>query len=373
MRHTRDKTNFFLYKLLFAVAFALVFMPFCRADELTDEILEFSGADEIENMLPDSVAESEEFSGMTLEDSGLGDAVVKIIKMLLSGLKKELKSFVSLCAFLVVCALMRLHGGLFGGSAGVINYICMLCASGYCYIFVYDTLTLVGRAITEIDTFMSAMLPIMASLCTVSGNAAAALTQNAGMYAAMTLFEKINSSLLFPMFSLLYALSMVCAVSDIDLTGLMKFIKRFIIRVCVTILTLLVSVLFFQSSFSAAADTLAMRGAKYAASLIPIVGALVGEATRTVAAGISFIKTSAGVFAAAAVLYTVCIPAVALIAKKLLLSLCVVVGRIIGAGREAEFMEEVNGILSILLSVLLSVGIFFILALTIFIKTAVNV
>ena len=102
------------------------------------------------------------------------------------------------------------------------------------------------------------------------------------------------------------------------------------------------------------------------------MGALVGEATRTVAAGISLIKTTSGIFAVAVVLYTVSIPATVLIAKKVLLSLCVIVCRIIGSA-ESDFIEEINNILSILLSILLSVGIFFILTLTIFIRTAVNV
>lgn len=372
MRNTRCKADIFTLKFIFVLIIACVFSSPCSAQDITQQIMEFSGADNLTRLAPPSVSDMEELYETTPSQNGPSRVLERILNLIRDSIRQGMKGFTALCAFLVICALLRLHGGVFGSGA-VVDYICILCISGYCYSFVADTVELVTRAISEIDTFMSAMLPVMASLYTVSGNAAAALSQNAGMYAALTLFEKINASFIVPMFGFLFALTMVCAVSGTDLSGIVRFIKNFIIRLCVTLMTLLVSVLFFQSTFSSAADTLAMRGVKYAASLIPIVGTLVGEATRTVAASISVIKTSAGIFAVTAVLYTALIPAAALICKKTMLSICAIVGRIVGAAREAVFIEEINGIMSILLAVLMSVAVFFILAVTIFIKTAVSV
>ena len=372
MRDTRCKTDIFTRKFIVILIIACILVIPCHGEDITQEIMEFSGADEIARFVPPSVSHMEELSQITPTKNQSPDIFKRIISLISDGIRNSLKGFTAMCAFLVVCALLRLHGGIFGSGA-VVDYICILCISGYCYTFVSDTVGLVTRAIGEIDTFMSAMLPVMATLYTASGNAAAALSQNAGMYAALTLFEKINTSFIMPMFGFLFALTMVCAVSTTDLSGVVKFIKNFIIRVCITLMTVLVSVLFFQSTFSSATDTLAMRGVRYMATLIPIVGTMVGEATRTVAASISVIKTSAGIFAVMAVLYTALIPATALICKKTLLSLCAIVGRIIGAGREAAFIEEINSVMSILLAVLMSVAVFFILAVTIFIKTAVNV
>ena len=372
MRNTRDKRNILVCKLLLTAVTLLLCITVCGAEGLTQDIMEFSGADRLSDMLPESLSEDGTFSDISPEKNGMEKAFDRIASLLLSSVRSEVGGFLGLCAFAVMCTLIRLCGTAFTESTEVINYVCILCMSGYCYGYVSDTVRLVGRAISELDTFMTALLPITASLYTVSGNAASAVIHNAGIYTAMTIFEKINASLLTPLFNFCFALAIVCRVSSVDLSGIVKFIKSFIVRTCVTLLTLLVSLLFFQNTFASAADSMAMRGVKYAASFIPIVGALVGEATRTVAAGISLIKTTSGVFAAAVVLYTVSIPATVLVAKKILLSLCVVVCRITGSA-EAEFIEEINSILSILLSILLSVGIFFILTLTIFIRTAVNI
>ncbi len=345
----------------------------CSAQDITDEIMQFSGADNLPSLLPESLAENDELSNMTPQDNMLENALNKLISLVADAIRNEFSGFLGICAMLVVCAVLRVNSGLFPQGSSVLDYVCMLCISGYCYIFVSGTLDVVMRAISEIDTFMSAMLPVTVSLYTVSGNAASALVHNAGMYAVLTFFEKINANLLAPLFNACFALTMVCSLSSVNLWGIVKFIKNFTVRLCVTLLAILVSVLYFQTVFSSAADSLALRGVKYAATFIPIVGALVGEAARTVAAGISVIKTSAGIFAVSAVLYTALIPAAAIITKKILLSICVIVGNIAGAHKEAALVEEVNNILSILLAVLLSVGIFFILALTIFIKTAVAV
>ncbi len=377
MRDTGCKANILVHKYLLIIII-IPFLTFsCRAESnLTEEIIRFSGADKLTESLPESVRQNEILSDadFSLQHNGaLKSIILKLFGLLADAFKRETAGFLSLCAFLAACVLLRLQSGLSPEVERVADLVCMLCICGYCHALTYETLRLVTAAVSEIDLFMTSMLPVMASLYTVGGAAATATVQNAAVYGAVTLFEKINASLLTPLFNCCFALTMVCAVSSVRLSGVVKFIKNFVIRLCVTLLTLLIAVLFFQSALSGAADSLTMRGIKYAAGFIPIVGSLVGEAARTVAASIGVIKASAGVFAVTAILYTVLAPCAVIICKKTLLAVCSVVGGIIGADREAAFIEEVDGILSILLALLLSVGIFFILAVTIFIKTAVTV
>ena len=370
MRNTRYKRHIFCGIITFVVT-AVLLSVICAADEITDEIIEYSGVRSIEGYLPDTLGENG--ISPSFEDSGIDNVVPKLIKMLFSGFSKELGSFIGLFAFLCVCSVIRLHGELFRSVGKTAEYISLLCLSGYCYVFVSGSVDMVVRAVSETDTFMSVMLPVMTSLYAVSGNAATAIVQNAGVYAAITLFEKINASVLVPLFNFCFAMAIVCRTGSVDLSGVSKFIRNFIIRSCVTLLTFMTAVLFFKSTFSSSADTLAMRGVRYAASFIPIVGALAGEAARTVAASISVIKSSAGILAAVAVIYTVSVPCIALICKKIMLSLCVIAAQIMGVKGEAAFLEEINGILSILLAITVSVGLFFILGITIFIKTAVAI
>lgn len=372
MCNTHNKRNFFLYKILFAVVIAFVLTTCCFGSDITQQIMEYSGVDKLNQYLPDIVRQQSQLSDISPDNNHLEEIIDRFLGFIAEGFKKEIKGFSGICVFIILCAVVRLNGD-FLGSSQTVDYICMLCMSGCCYTFTATTLDFVLSAIQQIDVFMTAMLPVMSALYTVSGNVATAVTQNAGIFAAMTLFERINASLLTALFNFCFALTLVCAISSVKLSGIVKFLKNTVIKICVTLLTLLVSILFFQSSFSSATDSLAMRGAKYAVSFVPIIGALLGEATRTVAAGISVIKASAGIFGVVAVLYTAMIPAATLICKKILLWLCTVFAQIIGAEKEAVLLEEVNSILSILLSIILSVGLFFILALTIFIKTGVNV
>ncbi|MBQ9940693.1 MAG: hypothetical protein IJO74_04045 [Clostridia bacterium] len=369
MRNTNNKGNFCYGKYLIVLVLILITALPCHAADISDDIIRYSGADMLENHLPRTLKDSG--VAPTLKEPIQDNIFSKLAELMVSGIKKELKGFIGLCAFLCICSVIRLYGNYFSAAGAATDYICTLCTSFYCYSFTQGALDSVKTALSETDTFMSTMLPVMSSLYAVSGNASASISQNIGIYAAITLFEKINTSVLLPFFNFAFSLAIVCQTSSIDLSGVLKIIKNVVVRCCVTIITLLTALLFFKSTFSSAADTLAIRGVKYAVSLIPIVGAMAGEAVRTVAASISVIKTSAGIFAVTAVFYTVAVPCIILICKKTLLSICSVVGNVLGVKKEALFIEEINGILSILLAITVSVGIFFILAVTIFIKTAV--
>jgi len=370
LRNTRYKRHIFCGIITFVVT-AVLLSVMCAADEITDEIIEYSGVRSIEGYLPDTLGENG--ISPSFEDSGIDNVVPKLIKMLFSGFSKELGSFIGLFAFLCVCSVIRLHGELFRSVGKTAEYISLLCLSGYCYVFVSGSVDMVVRAVSETDTFMSVMLPVMTSLYAVSGNAATAIVQNAGVYAAITLFEKINASVLVPLFNFCFAMAIVCRTGSVDLSGVSKFIRNFIIRSCVTLLTFMTAVLFFKSTFSSSADTLAMRGVRYAASFIPIVGPSISEALRTVTSSVGVIKNSCGVIAFIAVLLLTLPVIASLYLNKLSLDICASLSGIIGCEREKGIISDASGICGFTLALTCCSAVFFIFALTIFIKSSVGV
>ena len=127
----------------------------------------------------------------------------------------------------------------------------------------------------------------------------------------------------------------------------------------------------FQSTLSQSTDSLSIKTAKFAiGSFIPIVGSTINDALRTVTSSIMLVKTSCGVLAViCGVLLTLPVT-VSFYLYKLSFDICASLSSIIGCNKESGVIADASGICSFLLALVSCTAIFFILALTIFIKTS---
>ena len=128
---------------------------------------------------------------------------------------------------------------------------------------------------------------------------------------------------------------------------------------------MLSAVLAFQGIISKSADSLAIKGIKFAVgSFIPIVGSAVNEALSTIAGGIGAIKAATGVVGAVAVCLLAALPIIKLLLHKLFLELLSVCSGILGLGPEGKLISEMASFLGYTAAVMAISSVFFVLSLS---------
>ena len=127
----------------------------------------------------------------------------------------------------------------------------------------------------------------------------------------------------------------------------------------------------FQSTLTQSADSLSLKTAKFAVgSFIPIVGPSISEALRTVTASVALVKSSLGVLGLICVLLLTLPSVISVYLYKLFLDICAALSGMIGCEKEKGIIMDASQICGFILAIIACTSVFFILILTIFIKTA---
>ena len=341
----------------------------------TDILKEATGLDHLDELIPKDMT-PDDLLVDTDVDSLLGKDVFSVIwsglkGMFFSGLSSYLAFFLSLVAMLVLCAFLKsVKENIAKDSYGkAFDILSLLILSAFLYTFIDAAFDEAAACLTRANTFMTAMVPITTALYAVGGNVTT--VQNATLLFALSFLQTLTSSLLLPMLRFCFAFSLVGLVSPVKLGSITNLVKTVASTLCVFFLTLLSAILYFQSALSSAADSVGIRSVKFLIGLIPVVGNLVGEASKTVGSGVAYIRSVTGLFGVVIILSILAVPLCRLGARKLFLSLGQAAASILGLENEAAFIKESASLLTLLFAVLLSSAVYFILALTLFMKTAV--
>lgn len=140
--------------------------------------------------------------------------------------------------------------------------------------------------------------------------------------------------------------------------------------VFISVMTLLVTVLVYQNILASSADTITARTVKFtASSFIPVVGSVLGDATRTIIGSLQAVKSAAGIFGVIVVIVTLLPPLLTVAAQKFILQALGALAQIFSIDREAGLISDMCSLLDLVIAVMISLSIVAIFALTIFINT----
>ena len=227
----------------------------------------------------------------------------------------------------------------------------------------------------RIATFVNGMIPVTASIWAMGGNVTTATAGSATLYCFLTVFEKLWASSALPMFALLLMLGF-CDVLCSELKtgrviGLLKKIYGFFLGLSMTVL---LSSLAAQTTLTAVADSVTARAGRLVSStVIPIVGGNLGEALRTVASSVRYIKSIFGVGGIIIIALITLPMAISLLLTRLVFGICSTFADILGCSQESKLLSSFSEAYGCMLAVVCGVGMMFVLSLCIFMKTVVAV
>lgn len=358
---------------IFFFALVLFLSPGVFAsDSATENLGELSGADRLEEYLP------EELEGESLpqgEDPSFVSSVLSYLwDRLWDGLFDGGSFLLGLMALiLTACVLERLKDSLGeSDNAPIVTYVELLCICGYALSRLLPLVETVVERIGSLSDFMISLLPVTGVLWAAGGSPGSASVQGSGLMMAVDVFSVLNHRVLLPLVYCLFALSVDSALFPV-VPGIHKTLKKAYISGTVFCMTLLITLLSFQTELSKSADGLAARSVKFAFSgFIPIVGNLLGESARTVGAAVSYLKNTTGIFAVTVILWVAAVPLAGLVCAKFSLWAASIFARLCSCSAVAGFLEEMGEILSMVMASLLCVGVYFILSMTLFCKSPIS-
>lgn len=269
----------------------------------------YYGGDLIFEGLPDEVIEifdelgvnSVDFESMfnvELED------IWSIIKKLITGsVESPLNSFIRIIVLIVILAVFECY--IPDGEK--IKNIMRLSSNLLCVFSIISPLsTAVTSAVSSItvsENFMLILVPVLASVLSVSGNPVLAGVFQIVAFTAAQVISAVAAKLFVPLVGVILSIDITSSfMPEFKLSGLSGVIKKSVTAVISFAATLFVSFLGLKGGLANVADSFARKGIKLViSSAVPVVGGALSEAYSGVLSSIILAKSTMGVFGIAAI------------------------------------------------------------------------
>ena len=352
----------------------LILFPFrVSAEESTyKEQYESSGAGDLKYALDDDSRAFFEENDIDASDYGfVNDISVSsvfshIATFLKSGMKSPLKAGISvLCIILIAAAFtaFNLENEKFAPAV----YAATLAVTLIIVTDIWNCILTGVNAAKGCSSFMLAFIPIFIGIMAVSGRTVTAAASNTVLLAATNFLSSAMSFFVLPILGAYLSLSVSTSVSPLlERSGTVGLIKKISVWAMSLISTIFIGILSIQTAVNSAADTLTLKTTKFiVGTSVPVAGAALSEATSTIFASISLLKSSVGIYGIIAI-FVILIPIVIeLIMWRLILLLDAAIADIFSLSKISGLLRAVDTMLSILLGILLFIGALFIISLTI--------
>ena len=291
-------------KIIVFLIFILLFSFTVSAQEKTvyEEQVEISGADQISETLPPEIQNYLEEYSIDISDYNWVNNlnyknVFSHIGVFLSkGIKTHLASFG--CVLGIILILAALNGNALGNINQTVNYIIILSVTAIILNPLYSCVTAAVEALKDCAYFITAFVPIFATVVAAGGKTATSVSMSTLLLAAANGMNYIASFVIIPLISGYLALSICQSVSPLlNNSGLCEGIKKLVFWIMSLISTVFVGILGIQTAINSAADSLSMKTAKFiVGSSVPVAGGVLSEALGTLTASMSLLKSSVGIY-----------------------------------------------------------------------------
>jgi stage III sporulation protein AE len=283
--------------------------------------------------------------------------------------------FITVTALLILSsALNAMRSSISSASLGAAMRFCMTGAVMASIIGVqFSQLESVALFFERISSLMQAMIPVGSAVLAMGGNISTAAASSASLGIFLGVCETICAKTVIPVTCCCTALALCNTLSsEIGLRGFASAIRKTYTFILGAIMTLLIATLSSQTALTAAADSAGARAAKLlTSSAIPIVGGTVGDTLRTVAGGVSYLKSIVGISGIVFVVLLLLPVLISLVLTRLVFLLTSGVADMLGCETEGKLLSELSSVWGVMIAVVSMCAVMFIFALVIFVRITV--
>ena len=247
---------------------------------------------------------------------------------------KAVQCFMALVAVASLCAVMGALANSIEhkGIVTAFSYTAVLVASAVMLSFLETVFSAATSHLKMLSAFASGVIPVYAGVCTAGGMGGLSLAGSGGLALASSFAALLSAKMLLPLLRICFVLGFSASVSGLPgISQISGTVRRFFVGAVGGVGTLLAAVFAFQSEIAAKADTLGGRTVRYVtASVLPLVGGALSEASRTLSSAFSLVSGMVGWVGVAAVLLLL----LPILAELFVLRLC-----FLSAGGIAEILS----------------------------------
>ena len=360
-------------KILLVLFLIFIFSINVNAEEndIYKEQLEISKADELSDTLPHNIQEYLEQYSIDLSDYnwvnniGYQNVFSHIWYFLSGGAKTQLASFGC------VLGIILLSAALLGNSGGSINqtvaYVTVISVAALLVAPLLSSINSCVEALKGCAVFISAFVPVFASILAAGGKVATSVSMSALLLGAANGMTYIANYVIVPLISGYLAVSISSSVSPlVNNSGLSESIKKVVFWIISLTSTIFVGILGIQTAVNASADNLSMKTARFIiGSAIPVTGGVLSEALSTLTASISLLKSSVGIYG----VIVCCLFFLPILCELLIWRLglfgTIFVSNIFSLPKLSGLLKAIDTVLSVLIGIILISCAMFVLSLTV--------
>lgn len=341
-------------------------------DEFYSEQYKNSGAEEIENNLPEQTREYFKNNGIDPSDynwvnSISAESVFKhIFTFIASGAKAPLKAGAGIIAIILISAALGCVE-IKSNAMSAAVYAAAAASAAVIAVPVSSVINASVNAIRGTGIFMLSFIPIFAVIVAASGAAVTAASMSALLLAAAETVTYISSFAVLPLMGGYLAVSVSGAVSPaIKKSGIAETVKKLAFWIMAFISAVFIGILGIQTAVNASADTLASKTAKFIiGSSVPVAGGVLSEAINTVTASMGLLKSSVGIYGALACAVTLLPLVIELLIWRAVLLVTSAASELFSLGGIAGLLRAVDSMMSVLIGIILIVGAMFVISLAV--------
>ncbi len=343
---------------------------------IKDELEDFKNSlpKEVINFLPDSVFEGN-YSLLLSEGLDEKNIWYYIVDYLFLGIGTTLKSFSGILVLILISSIFEMLSASFSSTA--LNTAFTMCSVLTIAISVFSLCnsltTTVSSYISIMCNVMGAFAPIMAGLQILSGNISSATVTNASMVLFISIVDGFLLAFMMPLVNLSLMFGCIKAIGGINFDGISKLVKTTFTSVTVFTMSIFMFIFSFKNILTQGADSLTLKTARFAiSSFVPLVGASINDALKTVSSSLSLIKNSCGIIAILAIALIMLPIIIYLFLNKISFGLLASISKMLHCEKQGVILEEASSLTTYMLTLVCVSCALFIFAITIFIKTSLG-
>ncbi len=334
-------------------------------DELLEEQLTQSGADELAEILPEETQELLEELGLgelsrngifNLSLHGVWQVIVKTASLFTH---ETCRMMLSVWGILLLSALLESIKPAGDALLRVFHAASVLCCGMLLLPSLQTLLDGVQTVLTAAEDFQMSFVPVCAGIMAAGGQ-----EDTAGKYAALTIgaaqsSSVVLSSVILPLLRSCMALSVTSAATpSVRIDGLCGWVRKTMTTLLSLTMTLFMAVLALQGAVGGATDSLTDRTVQFViGNSIPVVGGALSQAYGSVRGYVRLLKNTVGAFGMIAAGALILPQMVSLMLWRTMLDLSAAAGEMLGQREISGLLRNVSGLLGVLLGIVLCGGL----------------
>ncbi len=322
-------TSFFpRYKKVFFIGLivaTLLCLPLNSFSQTEEESLSFGLSEENEqqllNLLPEELLPyfSNENGNFCLPD--LIEIAKAASELFFTGLNKGNNGINKIFALIFLCSIFTALEGCLRErkkTAGVLRLFILLSGATSVFAILEEMLFLTEEHLKELSLFLGGIMPILSGIQISMGGINAASVSSLGLQMVLSLISQFSCGVLIPLLRICPVFELTAMLTENNgLSMMADQLRKLFLFLLGGLSTILLTAFAFQSVIASKADSLALRAFRYTAGqLVPLVGSVISESSKTLMAGLDLVKATVGGTAVVVILLMLLPPLVKLLLTR---------------------------------------------------------